>query len=194
MPLFTFCLKDDYNSTQIVICYFLFWISLDVAIRTLFYNDSTMHKIYEDKGKYNILYQLPIIILPSLITSIITKIIEFFFSYEKKIAKKVKKKMDENEKKKEINKLIMTSKLGYACFFIVMILFILLFWYYTSSFCAVFKNTQKPLIIDTLLDYFKSIFFTIIITLVACSLRFCALKKESKCFYKAINIIEKIVD
>ena len=56
LPIFIFFIKDDYNSTEIVICLFLFGLSLDYAVRALFFNDSTMHKIYEDKGKYNFLY------------------------------------------------------------------------------------------------------------------------------------------
>ena len=75
-----------------------------------------------------------------------------------------------------------------------MILFLLLFWYYLSSFCAVFKNTQIPLIKDTIIGYVISLFAPFVFTIFTCALRFCALKKECKCLYKASDIIGRIFD
>ena len=48
--LFSFFIKDDYNSQIIKICLFFFSFALYFAINTLFFNDSTMHKIYENEG------------------------------------------------------------------------------------------------------------------------------------------------
>ena len=198
LPIFTFFIKDDYNSTEIIICLFLFGLSLDFAVRALFFSDSTMHKIYEDKGKYNFLYQLPIIIYPALISYVITKLLKYFSLYEAKITKIVKDSTNINEINKEINKLILSLKRRFTAFFIIMMLFLLLFWYYTSSFCAVFKNTQIPLIKDTVINYGISLLATFIGILFTCSLRLGALKRKSKCLYKISdiigNIIEKLMD
>ena len=57
--LFTFVIKNDYNSRIIKLCLFLNNISLSLAVNTLFFNDSTMHQIFEDKGNFNFIYQLP---------------------------------------------------------------------------------------------------------------------------------------
>ena len=48
---------------------FLFFYSfgLDFTVNTLFFNDETMHQIYEDKGEFNILYQIPQILLSTVI-------------------------------------------------------------------------------------------------------------------------------
>ena len=89
---YTFFLDDDYNSRLIKICLFLFSFPLEYAINGLFFNDSTMHKIYEDRGKYNFVYQLPQIIYSFLISYIITKSIDFFNFSEEKISKIKKKK------------------------------------------------------------------------------------------------------
>ena len=67
----------------------------------LFFTDSTMHKIYEDKGKYNFLYQLPIIIWPILISNILREILKYFSLYEDKIAKIVNDNNKNNGKKKK---------------------------------------------------------------------------------------------
>ena len=159
-------MNDDYNSTEIVISLFLFGLSLYFAIRALFFTDSTMHKIYKDKGKYNFFYQLPKIIYPILITFLFTKILKYFAYYEKKIAKLFKigkdTNMESSNVKEEINKLLLSLKRRFTIFFILMMLFILLFWYHSSSFCPVFENTQIPLIKDTFIDYIISILTTLI--------------------------------
>ena len=42
-----------------------------INLNALFFNDNTMHKIYEDKGKFQFIYQLPQIIYSSIISIII---------------------------------------------------------------------------------------------------------------------------
>ena len=46
----------------------IFNFALEFAVNALFFNDDTMHKIYEDNGDYNILYQLPQILYSSIIS------------------------------------------------------------------------------------------------------------------------------
>jgi len=63
--IFTFCSSKDYNSREIKISLFLFIFSLYFTINSLFFNDSTMHKIFIDKGSFNFIYQIPQIIYSS---------------------------------------------------------------------------------------------------------------------------------
>ena len=51
--LLTFYTSDDYNSKIIKMLLFLFSFSLYYSVNALFFNDSTMHKIYEDEGAFN---------------------------------------------------------------------------------------------------------------------------------------------
>ena len=51
--IFTFYNNNDYNSKIIKIDLFIFSFALYYAINTLFFNDNTIHQIYEDKGSYN---------------------------------------------------------------------------------------------------------------------------------------------
>ena len=57
--LFSFGSYNDYNSKIIKMFLFFFSFCLDLSINALFFTDDTMHKIYQDKGKFNFLYQLP---------------------------------------------------------------------------------------------------------------------------------------
>ena len=69
--IFTFYTSDDYNSKIIKISLFLFSFSIYFTINALFFNDSTMHNIYEAKGSYNFIYQIPIILYSTIISGII---------------------------------------------------------------------------------------------------------------------------
>ena len=69
--IFTFYTNDDYNSKIIKISLFLFSFSIYFTINALFFNDSTMHNIYEAKGSYNFIYQIPIILYSTIISAII---------------------------------------------------------------------------------------------------------------------------
>ena len=66
--LFTFFAQNDYNLIYIKLCLFILSISLYFAISALFYTDKTMHKVYQSKGKYDFIFQLPKIIYSSFIT------------------------------------------------------------------------------------------------------------------------------
>ena len=69
--IFSFSPYKDYNSRVIKMFLFFFSFSLDFTINALFFNDNTMHKIYEDKGKFNFLYQIPQILYSTIISRFI---------------------------------------------------------------------------------------------------------------------------
>ena len=76
--IFSFYTYTDYNSKYIKIILFLFSFSLSFTINALFFNDTTLHKIYEDKGEYNFIYQIPNILYSTIISSFINIIIKIF--------------------------------------------------------------------------------------------------------------------
>ena len=65
--------------------------------------------------------------------------------------------LKENKKYKSINKssktLIKCLFYKFMLFFIIGFIYLLFFWYYISSFCAVYENTQIHLIKDTLISF-----------------------------------------
>ena len=141
--IFTFYTSNDYNSREIKICLFIFSFALYSTVNALFFNDSTMHKIYEDYGAFNFIYQLPQIVYSTLISSIIN-IVASFLSLSEKTILKLKTKSSTNETKQGIiNKLI----IKFILFFVLIYILLILFWYYLVCFCAVYTNTQIHLLI-----------------------------------------------
>jgi hypothetical protein len=122
--IFTFCSYKDYNSFIIKNCLFFFSVALYLVINALFFNDSLFHKIYEDRGKYNIVYVLPRILYTNIICSIINIIMKYIFLSRNDLLVLKYEKNDYN------SKYIMTIKsliIKYISFFISNIFLCIIF-------------------------------------------------------------------
>ena len=190
--IFTFCTKDDYNSKIIKITLFLFSFSLNCTINALFFNDSTMHKIYEEEGSFNFIYQIPKILLSTIITAIINALVLFLSLTEKNI---LKIKNNKNETKNNLDSFMKCLKIKFAFYFILDFIFLLFFWYYLACFCAVYKNTQSHLILDTLISILLSFLYPFVFSLLPAIIRIQALnskKGDKECFYKISKFLQII--
>ena len=91
--LFAFLPTNDYNLISIKMSIFLLSFSLYISINCFFFNDKTMHKVYKDKGNYNILYQISQVIYSCIISSIFNSLIKMLSLSEKNILS-IKKQTD----------------------------------------------------------------------------------------------------
>ena len=142
----------DYNAYSIKVLLFFFNFSSCYAVNALFFNDDTMHQIYEDEGDFNFIYQLPQIAYSTILSFFIDNITTFLAFSEDNIIE-LKKDKNLNEISKKGRRMKDTLKIKFIFFFIVNFILILLFWYYLGCFCAVYKNTQFHLIKDTLISF-----------------------------------------
>ena len=186
---FTFLNNNDYNSIIVKICIFLFSFVSFLTINALFFTNSIIHKIYENKGKYNLKSRLPNIIYSTFISTVIYYVIKYFYSSENNIIKFKNEKNIENLESKIFKYLI----IKFTIFFDISLLFLFLFWYYISCFCAVYNNTQSFLIKDTLISFIFSFLYQFIISIIPGFLRIYSLRNTSKnneCLYKASKIVQ----
>ena len=150
-----------------------------------------MHKIYVDEGKYNFIYQLSSIIYSTLISAIISRILEYLSLSEDNIIE-IK---NDNNKKLKIDEIKKCIKIKFILFYILDFLLLLLFWYYISCFCAIYKNTQIHLIKDTIVSFILSLLYPIGLCLIPGIFRIPSLrssKGECNCLYKFSQFIENI--
>ena len=193
--LFTFCTFNDYNSG--IIKKFMFFLSfaLHYTVNALFFNESNMHQIYEDKGKYNFEYQLPYIISSAIISTVALRLILQFLVLTDKDILQVKlqstKAMAINIKKERLK----CMKIRFAIFFILNFTLLILFWYYLTSFNAIYANTQVYLIENTFISFGFSLFYPLIFNLFPMILRISALhspNKDKEYLYKISQFIQII--
>ena len=188
--LFSFYPNNDFNSQTIKICLFFLSFLLFLAINALFFNDSTMHKIYIDRGEYNFVYQLPQILYSTIISSFINFLIKYL-SLTEKIFINIK-----NHKTTKIKKDILLLQIKLIVFFIISYILLFFIWYYLSCFCGVYKNTQIILLKDALISFGLSLLYPFGLCLIPAIFRILSLKseeKDKKLLYRFSNIINLII-
>ena len=163
--IFAFLNNNDYNSNIIKMDLFFIQFSTQYAINALFYNDDIMHKIYEDKGSFDFIYQLPKTIYSSLISMFLNWILKFLALSSDSIIE-FKQSKDKTEANKRGIKLKNKLKIKFIIFFIISFIFLLFFWYYISMFGVIYMNTQYHLLKDTLMSFCLSLIYPFIINLL----------------------------
>ena len=188
--IFSFCPMEDYNTVIIKVSIFLLSFTIYFAINALLFTDSTIHKIYEDQGAYNFGYQIKNILIAFIISYILSNIIKYFFVSERDILK-IQYEINVETACDKVEELKKCIVIKYTSFFIIGIVFVIFFWYYLSSFCAVYKNSQICLIINTTICFSLSFLYPLIINLVPGIFRIVSLKdKNNKLLFKISRIIQ----
>ena len=169
----------DYNARIIKIFLLFFSFSSCYAINGLFFDDDTMNKIYEEKGTFNLIAQLP----PILYSTIIGYIFDFLLTYFALSEDDIVELKQEKEIKiigKRKNEILKGLHIKFILFYIISFLLLILFWYYIGCFCAVYNNTQYHLLKDTLISFATSFGTPFALYIVPPIFRILALKKKSK--------------
>ena len=190
--IFSFCYNKDYNSKIIKIDLFFIGFSIYYTVNALFYNDDTMHNIYESKGSFDIEYQLPKIVYSSLISMLLNTLLKLLALSNDGIIefKQNKNKNDVNERANALKKKL---SIKFVLYFIISFIFLLFFWYYISMFGAIYRNTQFHLLKDTLVSFGLSLLYPFGIYLIPGFFRIPSLsdpKKKKKCLYKFSRILQ----
>ena len=192
--LFAFWPANDYNLIAVKISLLLLAFSLYFTINGFFFSDSTMNKINEEKGAFNLILQIPPILYSACISAIINMILKILSLSEKQILL-IKSEKNYLIAKKKSNSIKTCLRIKLSIFFILSFIFMLFFWYFISCFCAVYKNTQKILITDTLISFGFSMLYPFGLNLLPGIFRIPSLraaKRDKKCIYKISGFVALI--
>jgi hypothetical protein len=192
--LFIFLPTNDYNLIYIKLSLFLLAFSLYFTINAFFFTDDTMHKITEDHGDFNLIYQIPQILYSTLASAVINMILKKLSLSETHILS-IKQETNLNKAKIKALGILRCLRKQFIIFFIFSFLLMLFFWYFISSFCAVYKNTQIILIKSTMISFGLSMIYPFGLNLIPGIFRIPALRAENKdkeLLYKFSQIISYI--
>ena len=201
----SFLQNNDYNSMIIKICLFFFSFALAFVLNSLFFTDETMHKILEDEGIFNFIYNIPKIIYSTLISIFINIIIKklalsqesiLVIKQEKEKIKKINSKKNPRNSKivkdfeDKAAKMKRNLIIKFILFFTLSIILLSFFWFYLGCFCAVYQNTQIYLLKDTLLSFILSLILPFIKFLIPCIIRIYSLRDISKRCYNCSKMLQ----
>ena len=183
--LFGFCPIKDYNT--IIIKSDIFFLSFAVyyAMNFVFFNENVIHKIYEDGGKYDLVYFLPQICMAFSFSHIVYIIIKLIFLSERNVLK-IKIQPTQTASYDIVDKVKRNLTIKYSFFFILGIIFLGIFWLFLSSFGAVYQNTQYIVFENALISFAISFVYPFFINIVPCIFRMCSLSSETQnlgCIY-----------
>ena len=186
--------NNDYNSKIIKIDLFIIGFAIEYTVNALFYSDDTMHKIYENKGEFDLETQIPIIIYSSLISMVLNAPLNFLALINDLIInfKQIKLK---NKIKKSSKALKKKLKIKFILYFIISFLLLLFLWYYISMFDVIYKNTQMHLLKDTLMSFGLSLLIPFAIYLPPGFFRVLALadrRHKKKCLYDFSKVFQLV--
>ena len=190
--LFGFCPEKDNNSRIIKLCIFFLSFSIYYAINFASFNEKMIHKIFEDGGKYDIIYFLPKIFISFAISHAICIIIKLLFLSERNLMNiKTRPSLaaSENAANNEKGKLFRK----YIIFFIMSFIFLGFFWILLSSFGAVYQNTQIFIFENSLISFAISFIYEIFINIFPCFFRITSLKSKDhnkECFYSFSKFLQ----
>ena len=163
-------------------------------VNSLFFTDETMHKILEDEGIFNIVYNLPKIIYSTLISTFIGILIKILALSQDSILaikkEKAEKKIKNAVLRDKISKTKKNLTIKFILFFVISIILLSSFWFYLGCFCAVYKNTQIYLLKDTLFSFLLSLLTPFIKFLIPCLIRINVLKDSGKLCYNISKLFQ----
>ena len=151
-----------------------------------------MHKIYEDQGGFNFIYQIPQIIYSTLISSLINIIVKTLSLSQKNILEI--KHSTENIKAK-INSVLRCLTIKFTLYFLLSFMLLLFFWLYLGCFCAIYTNTQTHLFKDIAISFLLTLLYPFLINFIPGCFRITSLKsvnKNKECIYKISQIIQLV--
>lgn len=186
--LFTFFSWKDYNLWYFKFARFFFLLSTEIAMNALFFFDNSIHELFLSKGKFDFVKFILQIIISSLVSHVIDIVVRFFIMTDKDIYQI--KELDNNE----INKIMVAKTLKcinikLSSFFIFIFVFMIVYFYLITSFCAIYENTQTILLINSLASFAIYLIYPILIYFLFTIFKYIGLKTNSSCMYKTGNII-----
>ena len=189
--LFTFISNIDYNIFIVKLSLLIFSFSLYFTVNTFFFDNDTLHRIYKAQGKLEFIYYILHIFYSTLISSVTIIILKSLALSNRSILF-LKTINDKKKAIKESQNLIQKLNIKFRIYFFICIILLSFFWYFISAFCAVYKNSQKLLIENTLSSYAISLLYPFVINLLPGIFRISTLrdkKKNKNCLYSFGNFI-----
>ena len=189
--LFSF-LNNDYNSRIVKIDLFIIGFAIDYMLNALFYNDDTMHKIYESKGQFDLEVQIPIITYSFLLSMLFHMPLDYLALPNDDIItfKQNKSKIDLIKRTKYLIKIISIKSFLY---FIISFLLLVFIWYYISMFGVIYRNTQIHLLKDTSMSFGLSLIIPFFLYIIPGFFRIPALsniKNKKECLYNISKALQ----
>ena len=187
--IFTFFVYEDFNLNFVKYALLVFYALLYLTFSTAFFNNNTIHNIYINEGDYVITYHLWKIFLAFILSLIFIKLIKWWITFYRRKSLRMKLLKRYTDAKNEILRMIDQYHFHLKIFFPISCVLLILFWYYISTVCAVFRYSYWHLLLNWAFCAAFHLGYSIVLNIIPTVFRYVALKKGINCLYTASKII-----
>ena len=152
------------------------YLILYLTFCTFFFSNNSIHNIYINEGKYKIGYHFLRVLGAFVLSLIFIKLIKWWITFYRRRSLKMKLMKRYTDSKNEILRMIET--------YYISIFIIIFFCYYVSVVGAVYRYSQKYLIVNWIVCIAFHIVFSLVLNFIPTILRYLSLKEKPRGFIK----------
>ena len=178
--LFTFYNWKDFNLFSIKLSKLFLSICTDMAFNVFFFSDDSMHNIYISGGEHDFIGQLAQMIYSTIVSQILQIFISYLTMTDIHYYQIKELKKEKNITSKQTIPIIKCIKIKIIVYHIFTFLLFLFFWYLISAFCAVYENTQRIFLTDSISSFIMGLVYPFALYLAPTALRVISLKAKEK--------------
>ena len=189
---FSFLTYEDFNTSFAKMALFTNYLILYLTFCTFFFNNNSIHNIYENEGKYKIGYHFLRVLGAFVLSLIFIKLIKLWITFYRRRSLKMKLMKRYTDSKNEILRMIETYNTYMKIYFAISIIIIIFFCYYVSVVGAVYRYSQKYLIVNWIVCIAFHFVFSLVLNFIPTILRYLSLKENNdskRSMYNASKIL-----
>ena len=182
---------NKYELFSIYFSLYLLWHMLILSFLSLFYNNSTLHKIWIKDNYPNLNFHLSFGFLSCIISFIIYKGLYILVNNEKKI-KEIESIAKENKEKinEKYKKMMFWGQIKLIIFYAIEFIFVFLFFLYITAFCGVYINAKAKLVESYGIALIEVVIIKILYGLVLGILRKVSLVYKINILYRTVHFLD----
>ena len=158
-----------------------------MALNVFFFSDESMHNIYISGGEYNFIGQLAQIIYSTIVSQLLQIFINYLTMTDIQYYQIKELLKEKNINQKQVLLVIKCVKNKIIIFYAFTFLLFMFFWYLISAFCAVYVNTQRIFITDSITSFILGLLYPFILYLFPAGLRILSLRKKKLKFIYSLS-------
>ena len=193
--LLTFISRNDYNLFYIKIERLFILFCIDATMNGLFFVHESMHRKYTENEDMTFVEKLPQFLFTILVSHALEVLLCYLSMTDTHVYEIKALTVQEKRKGEKVIEILSKIKRKLTAFYSVTFILFLFFWYFISAFCAVYQNTQKIFLRDSMISFAISLIDPFFIYGLTCLLRCISLTKVCRpkccggCLYKVSDLI-----
>jgi hypothetical protein len=185
----TFCTESYLNLFVIKLSFFVFTFQISFFLNAFFYTDEYISNAYHNDGALDFISGLPKSIYSFVATLVTTNLLRMLSNSRTELKKLIREKRKHKNYIYLINIKLKKLRKKLIAYFIFVFTLGLVFFYYVSAFCAVYKYSQKYWFLGCLQSFGIDSAVAIIICIFIALFRYISIKRKIKYFYFLANFI-----